>query len=253
MVRNRHLIEHLEFVSAEAWPAEESENLDGWTLRATKGITWRANSVLPHSQLEDAPVEDVIDAAISFYTKRNILPAFKLTNCCFPKNLDEVLEERGFNKEMETFVQTAPISVRPFTSKQYSVRISPEPDHDWIYSYKKLGQFDDFTLKQRVGIINRIRSRKAFAKVRAGGETVGIGMGVLDYAMLGLFGIVTNPKHRGLGIAMSINAALLEWGRLYGANISYLQVEKKNTPAISLYEKCGFNTVYDYWYRILRN
>jgi GNAT superfamily N-acetyltransferase len=247
------LTRHLEFVSARAWPAEESEDLDGWTIRAAKGITWRANTVLPHSQLRNISLDSAINKAIEFYRERNIPPAFKMTNCCFPKNLDQILYERGFRKEMETYVQTTPISSRYDTNGKFTVRMVPKIDQDWIAAYQKLGGFDDFANQQRLGIINRIVAKKAFASVRAGGEIIGIGMGVIDYDMLGLFGIVTDPKHRGRGIATSINEFLLEWGRVNGARVSYLQVEKENEPALSLYAKCGFKTVYDYWYRILRN
>ncbi len=247
------LTEHLEFVSAKSWPAEESKDLDGWTIRASKGVTWRANTVLPHSNLRDLSVQDAVETAIRFYRDRNIPPAFKMTHCCHPKNLDQVLEERGFSKEMETLVQTTPISASYEGNGKFSVRISEEIDQEWISAYNKLGGFDDFTSEQRIGIINRIESKKGFASVRAGGELIGIGMGVVDFDLLGLFGIVTDSKHRGRGIATSINDALLNWGQVNGARISYLQVEKKNKPALSLYANCGFRTIYDYWYRILRN
>ena len=247
------LTRHLEFVSAKAWPAEEYRELDGWTIRATKGITWRANSVYPHSPLEDYTLENAIQEVIEFYNQRNIPPAFKLTQFSYPKNLDQALDEYGFKKEMETYVQTTPISSNYDRNGKFSVQLSNKIEQDWILAYKRLGDFNDFTLTQRLGIIKRIESSTAFASVRAGGEIVGIGMGVCDYDMLGLFGIVTDPKHRGKGIGTSINEVLLDWGRLNGARVSYLQVEKRNEPALSLYSKCGFRTVYDYWYRILRS
>ena len=85
MDQTQQLTEHFEFVSARMWPAEESEKLDGWTIRATKGITWRANTVLPHARLTNLSVDDAVDESIRYYSERNIPPAFKMTNCCYPK------------------------------------------------------------------------------------------------------------------------------------------------------------------------
>ncbi|MFW9910682.1 MAG: GNAT family N-acetyltransferase, partial [Candidatus Thorarchaeota archaeon] len=182
-----------------------------------------------------------------------IPPAFKLTHHCHPRDLDIVLDAMGFNKEMETYVQTKALPFPSDNGGKLSARISTEMDQEWIDAYSKLGMFESLTLQCRLEIINRIESMKGFARVEAQGEIIGIGMGVLQDEMLGLFGIVTEPMYRRKGVGMSVNAALMDWGKCNGAKTAYLQVEKQNKPAIALYAKCGFEICYDYWYRILRS
>ncbi|MFW9849082.1 MAG: GNAT family N-acetyltransferase [Candidatus Thorarchaeota archaeon] len=252
MANNYELVEKFELISSKAWPAEDSRNLDGWTLRSSKGVTWRANSVLPFSSLINLTLDEAIESVVQYYQERNLIPAFKLTYCCHPTNLDKVLDSKGFKKEMETYVQIAPLNNGSSESGRYSVKISEMLKQDWVSAYFKLGEFTSFELENRIDIIKRIQTGKAFASVRAGGMIVGIGMGVIVDQALGLFGIITDPHHRGKGVGSSINAALMSWGKERGASVAYLQVEKENTPALSLYSKCGFSIIYDYWYRILR-
>jgi ribosomal protein S18 acetylase RimI-like enzyme len=42
--------------------------------------------------------------------------------------------------------------------------------------------------------------------------------------------------------------ALAVWGKARGAEQTYLQVMENNPPALALYERLGFNKLYEYWY-----
>jgi ribosomal protein S18 acetylase RimI-like enzyme len=61
----------------------------------------------------------------------------------------------------------------------------------------------------------------------------------------------TLAAFRRQGLAQDIVAALLAGAREAGASRAYLQVEAPNAPAIALYERYGFRTVfaYSYWDR----
>ncbi|MFW9919792.1 MAG: GNAT family N-acetyltransferase [Candidatus Thorarchaeota archaeon] len=248
---NNDDITRIELIASRAWPAKENERLDGWMLRANDGITWRTNSVLPCYSLHELPLEEAIELAIEFYRKRSIPPTFKITEASEPHNLDEELEKRGFEKEMLTHLQIADITFISRLQGSYEVEIIPELDFDWIKAYGKMGGFDQFTLDTRLEIIDRIRFPLALAKVYINENVVGIGMGVVEDRMMGLFGIYTDPVHRNRGIGASVNVALGIWGESLGATTAYLQVEAENEKALKLYSKLGFETKYDYWYRIL--
>jgi ribosomal protein S18 acetylase RimI-like enzyme len=44
---------------------------------------------------------------------------------------------------------------------------------------------------------------------------------------------------------------LAQWGQIYQARQLYLQVMADNAPALALYERLGFETLYHYHYREL--
>lgn len=250
---NNYEITQLELIASRAWPAKENERLDGWMLRANDGITWRTNSVLPCFSLLDTSLEDAIQIATEFYRRRSIPPAFKVTDASEPETLDMELQRLGFTKEMLTHVQIVDISYLAKLQGLFDIDILPELDLDWIKAYGKMGGFDQFTLDTRLEIIDRIKHPIGLAKAYVDGNVVGLGMGVVEDRMMGLFGIYTSPEYRNRGIGSSINVALGIWGDSLGASTAYLQVEAENEKALALYSKLGFETVYDYWYRILKD
>lgn len=249
---DENLITHLELVSARAWPAEENSRLEGWMIRANKGITWRANSVLPCYALKDISLGQAIDSVIEFYHSRGIAPAFKMTASSQPEELDAELGRRGFQREMFTHLQTARIATLTGSAEKHTVEIKEDLDRDWMRAYGTIGGFDKLALETRFEIIDRIDKPKGLAEVRINGRIVGIGMGVVEDNMMGLFGIYTISEYRKKSIGAAVNIALGKWGEQQGVDTAYLQVEASNTLAAGLYSKLGFKTAYDYWYRILR-
>jgi GNAT superfamily N-acetyltransferase len=60
--------------------------------------------------------------------------------------------------------------------------------------------------------------------------------------------MATAPAQRGRGIASALLARLLTWAWEHGAAHAYLQVDAANAPALAVYGKFGFATVYTYHY-----
>jgi len=80
------------------------------------------------------------------------------------------------------------------------------------------------------------------------GVPVGAGKTAREGEMVGVFDVVTDETMRGQGIATALVARLLAraWDR--GARVAYLQVDAGNAPALAVYRRFGFATVYGYHY-----
>lgn len=98
----------IERLADAAWPSAEQAPLGSWKLRATHGVTRRANSVLAASQ--DAMSADEMDrcvaAAEEFYARRSLPAAFQLSAATGAVGLDELLALRGYRISGESEVWT---------------------------------------------------------------------------------------------------------------------------------------------------
>ena len=244
-------ITDFELMTSEAWPAKESEKLDGWILRANDGITWRANTVLPLHELTTVTFDEAFEMVMKFYRCRGLSPAFKITSASIPIGLDLKLDRQGFVKESETYVQTTPIDNLLPAKSRVDIIIEEEITADWISTYRDNREIEEFDFKTRLDIMKRTKFPKGFALGILDGQNAGVGFGVLQGEWLALFAIKTANNFRRRGIATAVNRALAEWAKEQGAKNAYLQVEASNTPALSLYSSLGFKTYYKYWYRIL--
>ncbi|MHA3963870.1 MAG: GNAT family N-acetyltransferase [Candidatus Thorarchaeota archaeon SMTZ1-45] len=250
MVREREIAE-LELLASRCWPAKEIINYKGWIIHWNDGVTWRANSVLPNEWVSSVGVEKVIDYVIDLYKEKNTPPAFKLTSASQPKELDQLLEDKGFEKHMVTHFQTAPIEDISCLDPRLPVdlfKVNDESLNILMHRSKR----EKSAIKVRREIIKRISGAKNIAKVMMHGNIAGVGLGVIEGDWLGLFSIRTMPEFQRKGVAWSVNCALAQWGEDLEAKQIFLQVEADNIPALKLYESMGFKTLYTYWYRILQ-
>ncbi|MGY5859957.1 MAG: GNAT family N-acetyltransferase [Candidatus Thorarchaeota archaeon] len=245
-------INELELLGHNAWFAQERMRLGGWLLRADHGITRRANSVLPLGP-PGLDFSTAIDFAIEFYTSRNLIPRFQVSEASLPVNLDSILDDHGFCKIFPVEVWTADISallrLQPTCDTEYLDALTEE----WIDTYLKASGYDPSTMEVRKGILERTDQPRVFVQTNGSESVDAVGFGVVEGNWLGVFNIGTHPEKRRSGAAIAINHALGLWGSKLGATRIYLQVETNNSVAKSLYEKLGFTHAYTYWYRQLDN
>jgi len=239
-------INELELLGHNAWVAQERMRLGGWLLRADNGITRRANSVLPLGP-PGLDLSTAIDFAIEFYSSRDLIPRFQVSEASLPSKLDNILADRGFSKIFPVEVWTAEISAlskfEPTCDTEYLDALSEE----WIDTYLQASGYDPSTMDVRKGILERTDQQRVYVLAK---ETA-VGFGVVEEDWLGVFNIGTHPEKRRSGAALSINHALGMWGEKVGATKVYLQVETNNSVAKNFYEKLGFAHAYTYWYRQL--
>jgi GNAT superfamily N-acetyltransferase len=251
---------HIETLAANAWPANEVIQLDGWRLRATFGVTGRANSVWPNLSENLLTLEEKVQTVEAFYAYHGLPARYQVSPACQPPHLDQALAERDYTLFSPTCVQTVrlhtllantnDLTTAPQTSAPFEIEIRELFNGTWFEAYCLAEAVEPSAAQIRRGILERIYAHTGYATLRIGGVPAAIALGVVEDGWLGLFNIETRAEFRRLRAATALINALAAWSVRYGAQESYLQVVEANSAARALYQKLGFDTLYRYHYRI---
>jgi GNAT superfamily N-acetyltransferase len=240
------LARRIEDASLRAWPAIESQSLDGWELRSSGAFSKRASSVqsLGVSRLA---LSDKVDASEKWYRSRGLPVVFRMTPFSEP-GLDDHLEERSYRVVEPTDVlsKSLPRSIEG----SRATALAEAPLEDWVRTYMALSNRPPDTATSLRHILEAITQPRALLVQDEQGGSVACGMAVVDHELVGLFDLATAERHRRRGFATALVAGLLNWGHARGARHAYLQVTTTNVPAQQLYRKLGFTGQYRYWYRV---
>ncbi|MBI1882178.1 MAG: GNAT family N-acetyltransferase [Chloroflexi bacterium] len=248
------LIRRLEEIAANAWPAEVVQVVDGWRLRFNGGVTRRANSVWPNGNGDDHSLAEKLALVEDFYARRGGPARYQMCPTAQPTNLDEILAGRGYTTDARTAVQIASLETvltRTEAHPAHTVAIGEAFDEGWFDLYCQAERVSAQAAEGRRGILQRIGPRTGFAFLQIAGQPAAIGLGVVERGWLGLFSLATHPQFRRQGAAITIIYTLAQWGQAYDAEQVYLQVMADNPPALALYTRLGFETLYYYHYREL--
>ena len=245
-MRSEFLQRRIEEASVNAWPALHQVLLDGWLLRFAKGFTKRANSVTPLYP-GSREVAGKVRHCENLYARERLRCVFRLNPASEQGLLDDYLRRRGYARVDPSLVLTAHL-VQPASAPHCLTLTQGE----WLQSHAALtGASKKFT-RLHGAILNAVRTDCAYAALRRGERTLACGLGVVESGLLGLFDVVTHPRHRRRGWGEQLVRALMQWGRAQGADIAYLQVAADNEAAQALYAKLGFKVLHPYWYRAAR-
>ncbi|MFI7437695.1 GNAT family N-acetyltransferase [Micromonospora haikouensis] len=264
----------LELASDEAWPAPTRGRLGDWLLRSAQGWTGRANSALPVGD-PDRPLPAALDAVERWYADLG-QPAMVNTPLPLAAPVGAELDARGWTSRPLTLVQTAPLAPlragradpradqagpppgRPDTPPDQvaaphraglpPVELAAAPSDDWLaVAAGRKGGLPD-AARHVLTAVGQVR----FAHVYADGALLAVGRGTVtgDGRWLGLSLIEALPHARRQGLATHVIRALADWGATLGASGAFLQVEQRNTPAVTLYRRLGFTTHHTYLTRV---
>jgi len=240
----------LEDLSFRAWPALETRSYDGWILRFADGYTRRSNSVNPIYYPGDAPLAEKLHFCATMYRERGLPVVYKMTPAAVPPELDDALAEAGYERQSGALMQAADLTALT-VGLHPNVTIAAQPTDAWITDFVRLNEVDDTHIPAMRKLLSTIRPAQAFMSLKREHETLAVGLAVCEDGHLGLFDIVTARQYRRQGNGRALVESLLAWGKSNGAEAAYLQVKPENEPALGLYRKFGFETVYEYWYRVL--
>lgn len=227
----------LERVAADAWPPLEQVEVDGWRLRASAGVTRRANSALP---LSDAlPVEEVVD----FYRSRDLPAVVQVSD---PRT-DAALADLGWVRDINVEVMAGAVP-----AGRSAAVVAQAPDEAWLECWWSVdGRGGPAQLDVARRMLAQIAVPAAYVSVLQDGRTVAVGRGVAQEGQLGVFSMGVRPEARRQGLARQVLAALGTWGGEHEATAAYLQVFDGNIEARTLYASAGFDTAHHYHYRSL--
>ena len=230
----------IERIAFEAVGAATKIELDGWILRHDPGSpVRRRNSVLPLQHLGTRSLQQKIRAAEDFYRSRDLPPRFQVSRFSEPQTLERALLQAGYVQEALTWVMTKELT-EPCSASHHQVRIEELPDEAWIRTAKAVS--GGFCQAPSPG------ASVAYGSLEFGREVLSVGIGFLQGPWLGIFGMGTLPRARGLGFAACVLQEICSWGHIRGALRAYLQVEDANSPAQRLYFKQGFDRSHPYCY-----
>ncbi len=240
---NYDLITQLEEVSLGGWPAMEEEKYDNWILRASSGYTGRANSIVPLDR-GSIDIDEKLTYCEYWYNCRGLPVTFKITDAS--NYLTPYLDLRNYGERQRVNVQTLNLSNFNYT---YTLKADTCSVDDWIDAYKIITNQSEETLLIHASLLNLLKKKADFAVIISNNIPVSCGVCINQGEYAGIFDIYTATRARNHGFARELIINLINRSKETGAQYMYLQVIANNTTAVSLYEKFGFKTQYQYWYR----
>ncbi|OCT14229.1 hypothetical protein A8709_25705 [Paenibacillus pectinilyticus] len=258
MLTNVNSFEKLDLIAANTWPAEQCAAVEHWLLRASQGITKRANSVLAIGSYPKAT--DWLARVEQFYHNQG-LPAIFHVSDASPAQLDDHLMAQGYEMDTPCLMMTADCSsvaqiALERLSNQYpsslllDVEVSPTVTKEWLDAFLLLENYPEARRSFYQDLSERMPTSKGFVLLKDQGQIVALGTAIVEGEWAGFVNVIVHEDHRGKGLGYAILHALTAWSILQGATQQYLQVIATNVPAVTLYEKLGYQTQYGYHYRV---
>jgi GNAT superfamily N-acetyltransferase len=237
-------VEDLQRVMVGAWPAMETARLGDWVLRASRGFTQRANSVMTAGS-PGIPVPAALDAVEAWYAARRLPANLTLAGPVGVDPADDAVGvealRRGYVARVTTLTLTAP--TRLVMGDGAGVQVGAALTDEWFTAYRAYREVDD----EAARAILTGSPGQAFATVRDDDGTVtGIGRLGLAAAWGGIAAMWVAPMARRRGIATAMVAALARTADRSGAASLHLQTDTDNTTALALYEGHGFERHHAY-------
>jgi ribosomal protein S18 acetylase RimI-like enzyme len=221
---------------------------DGWVLFLSPGKAKRARSV--NAQFASRlPLPEKIAHCERVYARQGLATLFRLTPLCEPRDLDDALAARGYVAFDETLVQTARLGGPGRRSAASGIELSAVPPDAFV---EHVGALRGSPAGQRSAHLERLQGSPLDLVpivARHGGVVVGAGMLSTDGCIAGVFDVVVPAALQRGGIGTALVTELLAKAVERGARDAYLQVSAANAPALALYRRFGFSTLYRYHYR----
>lgn len=234
-------IQELENVLTTTWPPVKQELFGKWLLRTSGKFTMRANSVLPCGKAPfGEPLKEIDEAiahVVAHFEKQGLVPTFSIPLPTY-QELDSKLFDNGWIEKVRAHVMVGDIAPLAMNKSNFKTTISESFDDAFL------------ALQDDHGVAELMRAYPAlYASVFDGEKLIGVGRTSHADGWSALSRVFVDPAYRGQGVSKLIVNALLGASFEAGIKKSVLQVDSKNTVAISLYSSLGFSFHHEYVYR----
>ncbi|HSF98697.1 MAG TPA: GNAT family N-acetyltransferase [Ornithinibacter sp.] len=251
-------VEDLQRVMVGAWPAMETERLGDWVLRASRGFTQRANSVVTAGS-PGIPIPAALDAVERWYGARGLPANLTLAGPVgFDPASDAVGEaalRRGYRARVPTVTLTAPTRLmanhpprdalnRPAAvGESQEVEVGDVLTDGWFAAYRAYRPVDEAAAR---AILTGSPAQVFATATDAAGRVVGIGRLGVASGWGGLAAMWVDPSARREGLGSRLLTALSRAADEAAVASLHLQTDSDNTSALGLYERRGFERHHEY-------
>ncbi|WP_010494161.1 hypothetical protein, partial [Paenibacillus elgii] len=179
-LQDRSMFRHLERLALRTWPAQLEQPCEGWILRASDGVTKRANSVWAVDGSEQwTGDKKAIANAEAFYKSHRLTPRFHISEAS-PSGLDECLERQGYVKEVPCLLMTTDVSqairrTEPVDGNSLRAVVQPSHDASWLEHFWALEGFAPELLEFYDNLFSRIEAPTAYVSIMERDHCVGMG------------------------------------------------------------------------------
>lgn len=241
------LVRRMEAVSFRAWPAASVHYDGSWAVRLTASHpSRRLNSVNPLDPADHRDIEERIQRAAKRFRSYDRPLVFRLSPLA-PPPLESHFDALGWRRVDETRVMLAPLESTDLAS---GFDLLPLKDiNRYVDASIAVSGEDPERKAGLTEVIESIRPPHGMFVLEDAHGPVASALCVHDNDLAGLFDVAVRKDAASRGYGRSIVRGALRWAVAQGARSGWLQVEAANKPAIGLYERIGFSTIYTYTYR----
>lgn len=264
-------MDQIEVLMDQAWPAAERHDTGSWVLRATGGVTQRANSIWPRTP--SANIDLAVAQAQAWYRLRRLPVIFQISDGADQRELHDALDNRGFTRQSRTLIMEklldstasekdaartniqvpgineAAMNHSILTGRPSRVEFDTTASAEWLDLWWRVdGRGGAEALPVAAGILAGCESLYALVRDAAGGVAA-VGRLALTGGTPGIYAVATHPGHRRQGYGLAVTEALVAAAQQRGCPSVWLLVTAANHGAQDLYRGLGFVENGGYVYR----
>ena len=238
------------------WRALARLDVDGFALLRSRGVTRRANSIVPLDPPTDpAALAAAVDRLEGLAEAAGQTPTFRLFTA--PRldhaPLRELLAGRGYVAEAPTLGQQRALPAAGTAPHPDARILVGAPDEDWLAAAWHLAPRSEEGARETVrdlmagtpSVYVAIPAAGAAAPAAVGRAAL-VGQGRRTIAVLDA--IAVYPARRREGLGRAVVGSLLALAAVQGAEHAVLEVEAGNTAGTFLYRGAGFHAGGEYRY-----